>query len=295
MCLGLGAQPLSAQPFRLKSDRPPVPSPEATRSFQAKIAEVARALAAEPEVKRIAASKRQAAVEFIVGNMLFVATHEMGHALLAETKLPALAGEEQAADDFAVLTALKLGEAGLSDRVLIEAAKGWFVSSRRKDNATAPDFYAQHSFNGRRGVRIACLMLGADRARFGALADEIRLPQDRQRNCGWDYDTATRSWDRALAPFRRAADQPKAQIDVIYGAAEGALAAYAQALRNLQLLETIAAYAADRFAWAAPIVIEMRSCGEPGAKWVIPARRLHICYEMAQDLAQLYRDVGAGR
>jgi hypothetical protein len=287
-CLGLGVQAPHAQPFRLKADPPAVPSAEVRQSFQARIDAQARALASEPSLKRVPAPKRQALLEYVIGNLLFVAAHEMGHAVLAETKLPALAGEEQAADDFAILTVLKLGETDFSDRILIEAAKGWFVSGQRRQG-TAPDYYAQHAFSGRRGVRIVCLMLGADPQRFKALAEEVQLPSDRQRSCGWDYDTATRSWERALTPFRRAADQPKTHIEVIYGAAEGRLEFYAQMVRNLRFLEIIAALAAERFAWSAPIVMEMHSCGAAGAKWDIPARRLRICYEMAQDFAQLYR------
>ena len=75
----------------------------------------------------------------------------------------------------------------------------------------------------------------------------------------------------------------------------GELAVYAQTFRTLQFLETIAELAADRFAWRAPIVMEMRSCGSAGAGWTISTRRLHICYEMAQDFAELYRDFGYDR
>ena len=105
----------------------------------------------------------------------------------------------------------------------------------------------------------------------------------------------TRSWERVLAPHRRAPDQPKARIEVIYGKATGRLALYAQAFRNLRFLENIADLAADRFAWRAPIVMEMRSCGGTDARWTIPTGRLHICYEMARDFAALYRDFGHDR
>jgi hypothetical protein len=94
-----------------------------------------------------------------------------------------------------------------------------------------------------------------------------------------------------LTLFRRASDQPKAQIEVIYGDATGQLAIYAQIFRSLQFLEIIAELAADRFAGRDPIVMEMRSCGDVGASWTISTRRLHICYEMVRDFAELYRDL----
>jgi hypothetical protein len=219
----------------------------------------------------------------------------MGHALVADMKLPVLAGEERAADDFAVLTMLKHGERDFSDRVLIEAAKGWFTSARRDKKAKAtPDYYDRHGFSERRVYRIVCLMVGADPVRFKALAEETKLPADQQRRCGWDYDTAMRSWETVLTPHRRAPDQPKARIEVVYGDA-GELAVYAQMFRALQFLETVADLAADRFAWRAPIVMEMRSCRSAGAGWTVSTRRLDICYEMARDFAELYRDFGYDR
>ena len=127
------------------------------------------------------------------------------------------------------------------------------------------------------------------------LAEETKLPSDRRRRCGWEYDTVTRSWERVLAPHRRAPDQPKAQIEVIYGEATGKLALYAQAFRNLRFLETIADLAADRFAWRAPIVMEMRKLWRHRCPWTIPTRILHICYEMARHFAVLYRDFGHDR
>ena len=71
--------------------------------------------------------KRQL-VEFVIGNTLFVMAHEMGHGLINEMNMPVLGREEDAADSFAVVTALKMGS-GFSERVLIEAAKGWVLSS----------------------------------------------------------------------------------------------------------------------------------------------------------------------
>ena len=40
------------------------------------------------------------------------------------------------------------------------------------------------------------------------------------------------------------------------------------------------------------MALEMRSCGEVNAYWWKPERKVHICYEMVQEFAQLYRDYG---
>jgi hypothetical protein len=234
-------------------------------------------------------------VEFVVGNLLYVATHEMGHAVISEMDLPVLGREEDAADEFAVLTALQHGEKDFSNRVLVEAAEGWFMDARRaKKEGDPPTYYDEHGLSEQRGYQIVCLMVGSDPARFKELADETKLPDDRRQTCVWDYDTASRSWDKVLAPYRRAPDQPKQKIEVIYQEGKDTLDIYAQMFRALRFLEIIAELASERFAWRDPIVMEMRSCGEVGARWTIPRRTLHICYEMAQDFAELYRDYRQG-
>ncbi len=183
-----------------------------------------------------------------------------------------------------------------SHRVLVEAAKGWFLLAQRdKKEQSVPEYYGRHALNEQRAYRIICLMVGSDPVKFKALADKVKLPEDRRTTCGWDFDTATRSWQRVLTPHYRKPDQPKTRIEVIYGDAKGSLEAFAQTFREVRLLETLAEYAADRYVWPAPIVMEMRTCGEPDAKWTIPRRRLHLCYELAEEFSQLNRDFGQGR
>lgn len=289
---GLGGGTLCAQPFRASTAPPPSPSPESRQSFQALIGEQARLLARNPRLRRVAPGGQQALAEFVVGNLLFVAMRELGNAVVSEISLPLPGGAEQAYDDLAGLALLKLGETNFSDRILIEGAKGWFMRARREKVRGAPDYYDRHDLDPRRAYRIVCLMFGADAARFKALPEETALPAERMRGCGWDYDRLSRSWDVALTPHRPAADQPKARVDVSYGVAAGDLAVYAQVLRNLRFLETIAEFAADRLAWRAPISIELRRCGKANAAWNAPTRTLQLCYEMARDFAKLYRDFG---
>jgi len=66
-------------------------------------------------------------MEFVAGNMLFVLLHELGHAAITEMGLPVLGRMEDAADSFAALRLIRVGS-DFSHRVLIEAAKGWFLA-----------------------------------------------------------------------------------------------------------------------------------------------------------------------
>jgi hypothetical protein len=270
-------------------------SPGAGEIFQNWIDEAAQDLSKGLRGPRPSVEQRRGRAEFVLSNMLFVAVHELGHALVSELDLVVLGREEDVADAYATLGMLKCG-ADFSRRVLVEAAKGWFMNAQRDKKAgEVAHYYERHGLDEQRAYQIVCLMVGSDPVGFRDLADESGLPEGRRRSCSWDYDTASRSWDRALGPHRRAADRARTPVQVVYSEGKGAHSAFARVFSSIRFLEAIVERVVDRFVWPAPITVEMRSCGEPNARWTIPTRTLHICYELAQEFLELYRDFGGGR
>jgi hypothetical protein len=273
----LGAAPILAQPAQ----------PDST--FQVRIEEIARALQSNPRLRNLNEQQRVDRVEFVVGNMLFVMVHEMGHVLIHELKLPVLGREEDAADTFAALTMLKVG-GKFSQRVLVDAAKGWFLSDRRDQQTGAkPLYYDEHDLSQQRAYEIVCLMVGSDPGKFKDLANETKMPESRQESCKQDYADASWSWDMALMPHRRAPEQPETRIEVVYGEGTGALDIFAQSFRAVRMLETVAERFKADYALPAPFTMEMLSCGSPGARWNDKSHKLTLCYEQAFDFAELYR------
>jgi hypothetical protein len=224
--------------------------------------------------------------------MLFVLLHEMAHASITQMGLPVLGRIEDTADTYAALRLIRSGS-NFSHRVLIEAAEGWFMAERR-DQKTGDKvaYYDEHGLNRQRAYQIVCLMVGSDVEKFKDLAKETKLPEERQESCAGDFSNAAYSWDLVLKPHRRAPDQPKTKIDVVYGPAEGRAATAQQVARAIRLLETVAEHAADEFAWPAPFTLEMQTCGNPNARWDLPTHKLTVCYELAAEFADLYREYG---
>ena len=56
--------------------------------MQVVIKEVARVLQNNPRLKKVSQQKRESLVEFVMGNMLFVLLHELGHATVQELRIP---------------------------------------------------------------------------------------------------------------------------------------------------------------------------------------------------------------
>jgi Putative metallopeptidase len=102
-----------------------------------------------------------------------------------------LGREEDAADTFAIIAALTRVANDFSYRVLEETTKGWFWTARRdKRQGAKPAHYDRHGLDEQRAYQIVCLMVGSDPVKFKTLADETKLPEERRRTCGWDFETA---------------------------------------------------------------------------------------------------------
>jgi len=260
---------------------------EQLAKFRAGIDEAVKALDSQPKLKKLPAQEKRLLVEFVLGNTLFVLAHEMGHALISEMNMPVLGREEDAADSFAVVTALKIGT-GFSERVLTEAAKGWVLSSKRdKKQGNALAFYDEHGLDLQRSYNVVCMMIGSNPEKYKTLAADTKLPEERQTSCVRDYKTTSWSWEEMLKPHLRAADQPKVKINVEYQD-DKKYAAQAKILRDMGLLDILAAHAADRYVWPKPFSMVARSCGDPNATWNVGTKTLTLCYELANEFIELY-------
>jgi len=249
------------------------------------IDEAVRALDTVPRLKKLSPQKKKELVEFVTGNTLFVVAHEMGHGLINEMHIPVVGREEDAADSFAIVTALNMGS-GFSERVLIEAAKGWVLFSKRdKKQGNALTFYGEHGLDLQRAYNVVCFMVGSDPEKYRALAMETKLPKARQASCVYEWKNTAWSWEELLQKHLRSAEQPKVAVKIEYEESEK-LAIQGRILRHMGLLEAFAAQAADRYAWPNPLTIEARSCGMANARW--RQRVLTLCYELANEFIEVF-------
>jgi hypothetical protein len=136
-----------------------------------------------------------------------------------------------------------------------------------------------------------CLLVGGQPEKFAGLAKEVKLPQERQSTCRDDFNNAKFSWELVLKPHLRKPEDPKTNIEVNYGP-PGDYAAIAEHGRNLLILESVAEWLSEDFAWKNPITLEMQECGEAGARWVFKSKKIVVCYEIIREYVELYRDYG---
>ena len=260
---------------------------------RAKMEGAVREMGGDKRMKKMSEQQQWDMVEFVTGNMLFVGFHELGHGLVSQLRVPVLGREEDAVDSFATLAMLEAGTE-FSLNVLVQAARGWFLSDRRDQKlGNMLTFYDEHGLDQQRAYQIVCLMVGSDEEKYKDLVEETKLPKERQDTCAGDFSNAAYSWDLVLTPHVRTPDQPEADITVAYREAKGSLEPIANALKSIKLLEAVAVHTAEAFVWPAPFKLEVQSCGFPNARWDLKEHKLFVCYELAADFADLYRGYGA--
>src|SRR5262249_33842841 len=153
--------------------------------------------------------------------------------------LPVLGREEDAADAFATVTMLEM-KTEFTHRTLVNATKSWLIADRRSREAGEPMvFYDVHGLDLQRAYNIVCLMVGSDPDLFEDLANEVNLPEERRDSCAGDYSNASWSWNKALQPFVRKADQERAKYEITYGKAEGSLDIFEKAFRATGMMERV--------------------------------------------------------
>jgi Putative metallopeptidase len=281
------AAPASAQPGAPAAPGATVPMPSS--ALQSRIEAAALAAKDDPRLKGLTQQLRVDRIDFVVGNTLVLLLHEVGHVLIAEFQLPVLGREEDAADTYAALTMLRVGTS-FTVLSLADAAKGWFFDARRdQEIGGAPLYYDEHNVSAQRAFQIVCLMVGSDLEKFKSLADQAKMPEERQKTCKRDYRKASEAWSAVLAPHLRQPGQPETKINVVYGDGKGTLDVLANLFRSIRFLETVAEVAQERYSWPHPWTLAMESCGRPGSDYDTDTRTVTMCYEQAFDFAQLYR------
>jgi len=228
------------------------------------------------------------AIDFAMHDAAFTIYHEIGHMLIGELGIPVLGKEEDAVDALATLWLLNDEDPEYSFNALVDASDGWYYNAVKSTGSGVEElsYYDEHSLDIQRAYAMVCLMVGRDPENFGEVADVYELDPDQQESCGFTYEQAETSWETLLEPYL-ISDTPSAPIEVIYEDA-GDYEVFAEALKESGLLERVADLVTSRYALPNPVTLRATQCGEPNAFYDPSASEVTYCYELAEDLANLY-------
>jgi hypothetical protein len=121
----------------------------------------------------------------ILGPFAFIVFHETAHAVFALLKVPILGREEDAADQVAAFTSLRLGD-DFAERML-RAAAFMYDQDARSRKLGEDDFADVHGLDRQRYYNVLCIAWGADPKRFAFAKELGKLPDDRAEGCADEY------------------------------------------------------------------------------------------------------------
>ena len=129
--------------------------------------------------------------EVIVGQFLFAAAHELGHALFEIYNIPIFGRQEDAADQFATYFILQFG-GERARRLILGAAYSYrgFVKQLTGDpKVTLPlaAFSSDHGQPEQRFYNLICIAYGYDPKVFAGAVDKKWLPPTRAKVCELEY------------------------------------------------------------------------------------------------------------
>jgi Putative metallopeptidase len=132
----------------------------------------------------------------------FFFMHEAGHALVSVLDLPITGREEDAVDQFSVLTLLRTQREG--GRMVLAGAESFNLYARWARRTREPRaFWDEHSQDEQRYFDTLCLAYGSDPSAFQHLVSSGMLPGERAEICPDEYAKASRSWGSLLKQFEK--------------------------------------------------------------------------------------------
>ena len=140
----------------------------------------------------------------IIGQFLFVAAHEIGHAVFDKYNVPIFGREEDAADQFAAYIMLQFGQ-GQARPLITGAAYAYrdFIKNFKQNPEVAiplAAFSSNHGAPESRFYNLLCTAYGADPILFADVVENGYLPEARAKGCGYEYLMLTRAFRREISP-----------------------------------------------------------------------------------------------
>ena len=132
----------------------------------------------------------------MVGALVGVMLHELGHAVFDMIEVPVLGREEDAADEISTFIALQFNK-DIARTVVRGNAylyKVWYAFG-------APLYSDEHGTGLQRYFNSLCLAYGGDPNAFKDMVDKGELPKSRAENCAREYQQVKSAFEKTVLPY----------------------------------------------------------------------------------------------
>jgi len=158
--------------------------------------------------------------EFVRDTLRFILMHETGHALIDMLDLPTVGREEDAVDQLAAITLVKLtgpNESKNDKARVLQLAATWFKVNSVNRSPGMAAFADEHSLDAQRYYNILCIAYDLDAAQYRGVVNQGLLPQARADRCVDEAAKIGDSWLRLLLPHEAVRYKAKSQASAGIG------------------------------------------------------------------------------
>lgn len=131
----------------------------------------------------------------VVGQLVFVILHELGHALIDRHRIPFSGREEDTSDQFAAYIIMKLN----SVQAYLGATNFFAEPSRMLNIFGKRQLTDEHGLNVQRRAQLVCWGYGRDARSMQVFAQHIGLTQNRLQRCPEEYQQLMQNTPRLFA------------------------------------------------------------------------------------------------
>lgn len=243
-------------------------------------------------------TQEQAAARMGVALGIFL--HEMAHAVIGETGLPATGPEEDTADSFSAFTMSNLLEGATPEshdylvKVIENSALHWyFISKKLKQNEIAHDWQDEHAPDIKRFRNSFCIIFGSNPQIFQTVADRVNFTERSRSRCAYEYESKLNAWEELLAlrgrnlgedvPGAFPANQPGGKLNLVFQPSQSQFGRETEAmLKYGNLVPLIVQFFEKYFVWPRDVTITFRDCDQINA-WYDPRdASVTMCYSLIE-------------
>lgn len=128
--------------------------------------------------------------------------HETGHAVFDMLEIPFLGREESAADQFAAYVLLQRAKDEARRLILGVAYLGSRQAQRAMEKPSQlSQFAGVHELPAQRYFNVLCMAYGADQNLFADAVKDWHLPQERAKNCRYEYLRFQYAFRTLISPY----------------------------------------------------------------------------------------------
>lgn len=240
--------------------------------------------------------------DWVLGNVLTVLLHEVGHGLVALWALPVLGREEDAADSFSITYLLdtiaddaSLGPEKIEqlDDALFVTAGAWLAYAEGNDLADTSLYAVEHSLDMQRFFAHMCLLVGREPDVYGSWLEDFDIEPEALdlERCEETALLQAEDWRYLLEVERDESwkDQGSRGLTLIIEPGKTkAHRRYEAWLKDWPWLRYFEQRLEGDLKLPEPLTIRFDACDEANAFYDHEEREILMCYELLADLEALY-------